>query len=154
MAHFLLYWRPETVEFHLSHNFLLRNVGSRQIQRASGGDTIWIITSTEGFELGLAGRLWVGEIVSRSIAEIRLQTTDLWASEYHALAAQGTSEYMRGIGMGFNAAALRFADGQPDRFMVVDGQISPDQLKRMREVTADSINILQNLWLAANLIHP
>lgn len=60
---FLLFWLPETVEFHLNCSYLLQNVGSSQIQRASVGDTIWIVTTSEGFELGLAGRLRVGDIV-------------------------------------------------------------------------------------------
>ncbi len=35
---------------------------------ASGGDTLWIVTLSEGFELGLAGRLLVGEVVPRIVA--------------------------------------------------------------------------------------
>jgi hypothetical protein len=100
---FLLFWLPETVEFHLSYNYLLRNVGSNQIQRISVGDTLWIVTSTEGFELGLAGRLLVGDVVPKIFAERLLETRDLWHSEFHALAEIGTAERMKGIGLGFNA---------------------------------------------------
>jgi hypothetical protein len=146
---FLLFWLPETVDFHLSCNYLLRNVGSSQIQRASAGDTIWIVTSTEGFEIGLAGRLRVGEVVPLAVAKQRLQTDDLWHSVYHALAEVGTSERMRGVGLGFDAELLRFVDGQPDRFVIHNGQITPDQLKIMRELDSHSARLMKEIWLAA-----
>jgi hypothetical protein len=147
---FLLFWLPETVEFHLSCNYLLRNVGSSQIQRVSAGDTIWIVTSTEGFELGLAGRLRVGDVVPLAVAKQLLQTNDLWHSDYHALAEDGTAERMKGIGMGFDAEQLRFIDGQPDRFLIHNGQINPNQLKRMRELDSSSVQLMEEIWLSAN----
>ncbi len=147
---FLLFWLPETVEFHLNCNYLLRNVGSSQIQRVLAGDTIWVVTTSEGFELGLAGRLRVGEIVPLAVAKQILQTNDLWHSEYHALATNGTSERMKGIGMGFDAEQLRFVDGQPDRFLIHNGQINPDQLKRMRELDSSSVQLMEEIWFAAH----
>ena len=146
---FLLFWLPETVEFHLNCNYLLRNVGSSQIQRASAGDTIWVVTTSEGFELGLAGRLQVGEIVPLAVAKQRLQTNDLWHSEYHALAISGTAERMKGIAIGFDAEELRFIDGQPDRFLIHNEQINPDQLKRIRELDSPSVQLMKEIWLAA-----
>ncbi len=147
---FLLFWLPETVEFHLSRNYLLRNVGSSQIQRASAGDTIWVVTTSEGFELGLAGRLRVSEIVPLAVATQRLQTNDLWHSEYHALAEEGAAELMKGIGMGFDAEELRFVDGQPDRLTIHNGQTNPDQLKRMRELDSSSVQLMEEIWFAAH----
>ncbi len=146
---FLLFWLPETVEFHLSCNYLLRNVGSSQIQRASAGDTLWIVTLSEGFELGLAGRLLVGDIVPKIFAEQLLETTDLWHSDFHALAEMGTAERMKGVGLGFDALELRFVDGQPDRFLISNGQISPNQLKRMRELDSASAQLMKEIWLSA-----
>ncbi len=147
---FLLFWLPETVEYHLSCNYLLRNVGSSQIQRASVGDTIWIVTLSEGFELGLAGRLLVGDVVPRTVAEQLLETTDLWDSEFHALAEMGTAERMKGVGLCFDAQELRFVDGKHDRFLIRDGQISPNQLKRMRELDIFSSELMKEIWFRAN----
>lgn len=146
---FLLFWLPETVEYHLSCNYLLRNVGSSQIQRVSVGDTVWIVTLSEGFELGLAGRLLVGDVVPRTVAELLLETTDLWHSEFHALAEMGTAERMKGVGLGFDASELRFVDGHPDRFLISNGHISPNQLKRMRELDSHSARLMKEIWLAA-----
>lgn len=130
-------------------NHLLRSVGSSQIQRASAGDTIWIVTLTEGFELGLAGRLLVGDVVPKMFAELLLETTDLWDSEFHALAEVGTEERMKGVGLGLDASKLRFVDGQPDRFLIRDGQITPNQLKRMRELDSRSARLMQEIWLTS-----
>lgn len=147
---YVLYWLPETVEAHLNCNYLLRNVGSSQIQRASVGDTIWVVTLTEGFELGLAGRLVVGDIVPKEFAEQLLETVDLWDSEYHAIAEVGTAERMRGVGLRFDAEHLRFVDGQLDRFIIHNGQINPIQLKRMRELDFSSVQLLEELWFATH----
>lgn len=148
---FLLYWLPETVELHLNSNYLLRNVGSSQIQRASMSDTIWIVTTSEGFNLGLAGRLRVGDIVPLAVAKQLLQTDDLWHSEYHALAEVGAAERMRGVGLGFDAKDLRFVDGQPDRLTIHNRQINPNQLKRMRELNSYSAQLMKEIWLTAGL---
>lgn len=147
---YLLYWLPATVEYHLRCNHLLKSVGSSQIQQVSMGDTIWIVTTSEGFELGLAGRLRVGDIVPKMFAELLLETTDLWDSEYHALAEVGTAERMRGVGLGFDAEQLRFVDGQPDRFITRNGQINPNQLKRMRELDSSSVQLIEEIWLNAD----
>lgn len=146
---YLLYWLPATVEYHLNCNHLLESVGSSQIQRVSMGDTIWIVTLSEGFELGLTGRLLVGDVVPKMFAELLLETNDLWHSEYHALAEVGTAERMRGVSIGFDAEHLRFVDGQPDRFITRNGQINPKQLKRMRELDSSSVRLLREVWLAA-----
>lgn len=147
---FLLFWLPATVEFHLNCNYLLRNVGSSQIQRVSVGDTIWIVTSTEGFELGLAGRLRVGDVVPLAVAKQLLQTNDLWHSEHHALAEVGTAERMRGVGLGFDVEELRFVDGQPDRFISHNERVNPNQLKRMRELDSSSVKLMKEIWSAAH----
>ena len=149
---FLLYWLPETVDFHLNSNYLLRNVGSSQIQRVTAGDTLWIVTTSEGFSLGLAGRLRVGDIVPLAVAKQLLQTDDLWHSEYHALAEVGTAERMSGVGLGFNVQKLRFIDGQPDRLLTHNGKINPAELKRMRELNSASSKLMKEIWFAANLL--
>ena len=151
---YLLYWLPATVEYHLSGNHLLESVGSSQIQRVSMGDTIWIVTLSEGFELGLAGRLRVGDIVPKMFAELLLETTDLWDSEFHALAEVGTAERMKGVGLGFAASELRFVDETPDRLTIHNGQINPNQLKRMRELDSSSVQLMREIWSSADTCQP
>lgn len=69
---FLLYWRPETVEQHLNENYLLNHAGSNQLNRVVASDVLWIVTTGEADEVGLAGRLCVGAVVKscRSAAAI------------------------------------------------------------------------------------
>jgi hypothetical protein len=86
MADFFLYWRPETVEVHFSRHFLLLHAGSNQLGRVLAGDTLWIGTTAEGFEVGLAGRIRIAEVVTFTEAQRRLCVRDLWPSTKHALA--------------------------------------------------------------------
>ena len=136
---FLLYWRPETVESHLSENYLLNHAGSNQLARAQTGDILWIVTTGEADELGLAGRLKVGALVSLEEACRRLGRNDLWTSRRHALAAPGIAQRMCGLSLMEIAHELRFVhDGAAQLFVSKFGGVSAEQLRRMRELDASS----------------
>lgn len=150
---FLLYWLPETVESHLNENYLLNHAGSNQLNRAAVGDVLWIVTTGEADELGLAGRLRVGAVVSLAEAKRRLGRRDLWASRWHALAAPGTTRRMCGISLINIAAELRFVDAGADRLIVSNhGGVPADQLRRMRELDARSSRLLTAVFSQSQLI--
>ena len=144
---FLLYWRPETVESHLSENYLLNHAGSNQLGRAQTGDTLWIVTTGEADELGLAGRLKVGAVVSLAEAQRRLGRDDLWASRWHALAAPGTARRMCGVSLLDVVHELRFVDAGADRlFVSAHGGVSVEQLRVMRELENASAGLLSAVF--------
>ena len=146
--HFMLYWKPATVEHHLACDFLLRNAGSSQLARVDPGDTLWIVTTAEGDLLGLAGRLCVGAVVSLAEARRRLGTDDLWPSPFHALARPGSAEPMRGISLEDIAADLKFTGSAIDCLTVArDGSVNPIELKTMLELSPDSAALLERVWL-------
>ena len=149
--HFILYWRPETVEHHLACDFLLRNAGSSQLGRVGVDDALWIVTTGEGDELGLAGRLRVGAVVTLAEAKRLLGTEDLWPSPLHALSPPGAAEPMRGVTLAGVAADLRFVGEAVERFVVTgDGEVHPRQLITMLEVTPESAAVLERLWLKSS----
>lgn len=150
---FMLYWRPETVESHLNENYLLNHAGSNQLNRAAAGDVLWIVTTGEADELGLAGRLQVGAVVSLAEAKRRLGRDDLWASDWHALAAPGTSRRMCGLSLIDIAHQLRFVDIGPAQLLVsAHGGVSSDQLRRMRELDGASVRLLSQAFNQRPLI--
>lgn len=75
--HFLLYWKPETVDAHLRRNYPLVNAGSNQLESVESVDVVWIGTLAEGFELGLAGCIEVSEVASLEEASRRLGADEL-----------------------------------------------------------------------------
>ena len=144
---FLLYWLPETVESHLNENYQLNHAGSNQLNRAAAGDVLWIVTTGEADELGLAGRLEVGAVVSLEEAMRRLGRNDLWAARWHALAAPGTARRMFGMSLIDVAAELRFIDEGADRLVVSNhGGVSAVQLRRMRELDGQSSRLLSAVF--------
>jgi hypothetical protein len=144
---FMLYWLPQTVESHLNENYRLNHAGSNQLNRAATGDTLWIVTTGEAGELGLAGRLQIGSVVSFDEACRRLGRTDLWQSRYHALAASGTAQRMCGASLLEIASELRFVDDRADRLNLdQNGGISIDQLRRMRELDERSSRLLAHVF--------
>ncbi len=144
---FLLYWLPETVERHLNENYLLNHAGSNQLNRVAVGDVLWIVTTGEADELGLAGRLRVGAVVSLAEAQRQLGRRDLWASAYHAIAVPGTARRMCGASLIDIADELRFVDSGADRLVISNrGGASADQLRRMRELDARSSRLLSAVF--------
>lgn len=144
--HFMLYWRLETVEWHLAHDYLLENAGSNQLDHASPGDTLWIVTTGEADSLGLAGRLVVGEVVSLDEARRRLGVDKLWPSRYHALAAPGTTEPMRGVSLLDVAGQLRFDDAAASELTIIDDRVQLEELTQMRVLSAESVSLLTRAW--------
>jgi hypothetical protein len=150
---FLLYWLPETVERHLNENYLLNHAGSNQLNRAAAGDVLWIVTTGEADELGLAGRLQVGAVVSLAEARRRLGRNGLWASRWHAIASAGTVRRMCGSSLIDVAHQLRFVDtGATQLFVSAHGGVSSDQLRRMRELDGASSRLLSRTFNQSLLI--
>lgn len=150
---FLLHWLPETVETHLNENYLLNHAGSNQLNRAAAGDVLWIATTGEADELGLAGRLQVAAVVSLAEAKRRLGRNDLWTSRWHALAAPGTARKMFGTSLIDVAHELRFVDAGADRLIVSDyGGVSADQLRTMRQLDARSAGLLTQVFRQDQMI--
>lgn len=150
---FLLYWLPETVESHLNQNYLLNHAGSNQLNRAAAGDMLWIVTTGEADELGLAGRLQVGAVVSLAEAQRRLGRNDLWASRYHALAAPGSARRMCGLSLIEIAHELRFIDaGATQLFVSARGGVTSEQLRTMRELDDFSSRLLSDVYNAGQLM--
>ncbi len=144
---FMLYWLPETVESHLNENYLLNHAGSNQLNRAAAGDVLWIVTTGEADELGLAGRLQVGAVVSLAEAKRRLGRNDLWASRWHAIAATGTARRMCGSSLIDVAHQLRFVDtGATQLFVSAHGGVSSDQLRKMRVIDEESSRLLSQIF--------
>lgn len=144
---FMLYWRPETVDSHLNENYLLNHAGSNQLNRVSAGDVLWIVTTGEADELGLAGRLKVGSVVSLAEAKRRLGRSDLWSSDYHALAAPGTARRMCGVGLLDIAHELRFVDPGANRLLLnPHGGVDPGQLRLMRILDDRSAALLSEAF--------
>jgi len=104
---------------------------------------LWIVTTGEADELGLAGRLKVGAVVSLAEAQFRLGRIDLWPSDYHALAAPGTAQRMCGISLIEIAGELRFTDaGGWKLYLAPHGGVDAAQLRRMRALDSRSASLL------------
>lgn len=150
---FLLYWLPETVESHLNENYLLNHAGSNQLNRAAAGDILWIVTTGEADELGLAGRLCVSAVEGLAEAKRRLGRSDLWASRWHAIAEPGTARRMCRLSLIGVAHELRFVDAGADRlFLSAHGGVSAEQLRLMRELDAPSAGVLSAVFSQSQMM--
>ena len=144
-VHYFLYWQERSVLDHSANDLPLDVVASNGLFGVEEGDTLWIITLTQERELFLAGRLVVGEIVEYEEAIRRMPNAGLWQSEYYAFPEPGTEELLRPVPILEIAGELRF-EGENDRLMIVDGQINPQQLRRRRKLTPESVDLVTRVW--------
>ncbi len=69
----------------------------------------------------------------------------LWQSEYYAFPEPGTEELLRPVSLFEIAEELRF-DGENGRLTIVDGKINPQQLRRRRKLTPESVELVTRVW--------
>jgi predicted HNH restriction endonuclease len=149
---FMELWRWKTVLGDLSGpDPRCAYAGSNQFERLSVGDRLWIVTIPRSFgdtghELRLVGRLRVGRI-TRDADEVRRIAggSEPWPAEWHVIAQEGTAEPLHLISLNGIAGALRFQSPN-DRLTLTEGGVDARQLQAMRELTAESVAMLEALW--------
>jgi NAD-dependent SIR2 family protein deacetylase/tetratricopeptide (TPR) repeat protein/protein-tyrosine phosphatase len=144
--HFLLCWKEQSVLDAQNSPHPLDVVSSRQLNRVNAGDTIWIVTVNQDGELILAGRLKAAEVVDYLTAVRRLHDANLWDGDYYALAKKDTAEEINLINLGERALELRFKNSGSDRLKLTYGKIRAQQLGSLRELTAESAQMLTEIW--------
>ena len=86
MAHYLFYWKRDTVDDAPDGTPLLYGA-SEQFERLTSGDVLWLVTSRSRGSLTRVGRLSVVRVTdSRSDAQVWVGRDDLWEASWYALA--------------------------------------------------------------------
>lgn len=148
MTDYLLYWKPETVDYELAQNVLLNHAASNQLKHVQPGDTVWIATVRSG-SLKLIGHLQVGLVTDGPNAMDLLGVEDLWEADYHLIAREGATEPMREIAIDDLASSLRFiSQSNRDRLLIQDGCVNPQQLQSMRKLQPETAELLLRVWQA------
>lgn len=143
--HYLLFWQERSVREHAANDLPLDVIASNQLMNVFPGDIIWIVTFTQERNLVLAGRLTVGEVVEYEEAIRRMPDAGLWQAEYYAFPEPGTEEYIRETDIQHLAGDLRF-ESENDRLILRDGKVNPQQLQRMRKLTRESAEMLDDAF--------
>ena len=139
---YLSYWTPKTVE-QQPKPIVLDHAASEQYYRLERGDTVWIVTMKEK-KLRLLGKIRVDAILSQKEAERRLGTDDLWEASYHIFPAAGDDTRSSDLNISDYAERLRFASVN-DRLILNDGQVNPQQLQSMRQLTPETALLLRTI---------
>lgn len=143
--HHMLYWQERSVQEQAANDEPLDVVASNGLFGVEPGDTLWIVTLTQEREFLLAGRLVVGEIVEHEEAIRRIPDPGLWQAEYYAFPEAGTEEFLRPVPITEVAERLRF-EGENDRLRLRDGRINPQQIRKRRELTRESAELISEIW--------
>jgi hypothetical protein len=148
MADYLKYWKEESVEEQRLHEDVLSHSGSGHYGRLHVGDTVWIVTlRNNGTEMGLIGRIVIGEVLNHEQALERFHADALYETDYHVIAIPGTEEENREINIIDIAGELRFiAPDDRDRLRISNNRVNGQQLQSIRKLTPESVELLTTKW--------
>jgi hypothetical protein len=141
-AHFLLYWQPRWVDYHLEKNQALARIGSYHFDRVSAGDTVWVVTVVRG-QFYLAARMIAAEVLPRRAASER--AGEELSGRFYAFARKGTAQRARRMDVTPLARELRF-ESERDRLDPDNPRLWPMQLQTMRKLARSSAHLLEQAW--------
>src|ERR1700685_1593961 len=142
MPDFLQYWKTYNPETEVGTP--LDFAASAQFKRVKPGDTLWIVALRQR-RLTLLGRLVVGSVVSRTEA-IKVLGKRVYDAPLVALARPGTEQDIIEAEIQQLASGLRF-NSPKDRLSLPDlERTDGKQLQSMRELTPESIGVLQSVF--------
>jgi hypothetical protein len=141
---YLAYWKPEQVDWENPAIHKLDHAASQQFHKVCPGDLVYLLTSKEGV-MYLLGRILVGRVTDQQEAARLLgrEPGELWEADYHIVAQPDSAMPLNPVEC---EKALRevfvISDGDPER---IKEPITGQRFQSMREITADSADLLDDL---------
>ena len=160
MADYMAYWKTDQVRVALkdaTHGHMVDHAASEQFGKVQSGETVWIVNIEKGtHRFLLVARIEVGNVVGQREANRVLKARhgddyDVYRATHHLLAIEGSEGTAREIPLDPVAAQLRFVAPQlRDHLTITDGQVDQQQVRAVRELTPDTIEIFEGLWRSAS----
>ena len=156
MADYISYWKTIQVRMVLdeaSEGRLLDHAASKQFGKVRPGDTVWIVNiERHTHRFLLVGRIEVAMVCSRRAAQRALGRANLYEeAPLHIVAIRGSEQPPREIPLDPVARQLRFVSPQAsDRLTITNGQVDQQQVRRLRELTPETIDLFERMWREAS----
>jgi hypothetical protein len=160
MADYMAYWKTDQVRAAIedaAEGHMVDHAASEQFGKVQPGDTVWIVNIEKGtHRFLLVARIEVGAVVGQREANRVLKDRygddyDVYRATHHLIAIEGSEEPGREIPLGAVARRLRFVSPEPrDRLTITDGRIDAQQVRSLRELTPETIEIFEGLWRTAS----
>lgn len=160
MADYMAYWKTDQVHAALedaARGHMVDHAASEQFGKVQTGDTVWIVNIEKGtHRFLLVARIEVGAVVGQREANRVLKARygedyDVYRATHHLLAIEGSQEPAREIPLDPVARQLRFVAPQSrDRLTITAGQVDQQQVRAVRGLTPDTIEIFEGLWRTAS----
>jgi hypothetical protein len=160
MADYMAYWKTDQVHAALedaARGHMVDHAASEQFGKVQPGDTVWIVNIEKGtHRFLLVARIEVGAVVGQREANRVLKARygddyDVYRATHHLLTIEGSQEPAREIPLDPVARQLRFVAPQSrDRLTITAGQVDQQQVRAVRGLTPDTIEIFEGLWRTAS----
>lgn len=146
-SHYLLYWTITPEERRrLAERKKANYAAGRHLRKVKPGDVLWIV-NVYLQDLLLIGRILVETVVSDSdVAQELVETEEEWQdADWYAIANKYNIEPMREVNISHFSDQLRFM-GKSNRLHRIEGKIDANQLRPLRELTRESVDVLEMAW--------
>lgn len=160
MADYMAYWKTDQVRAAIEEaadGHMVDHAASEQFGKVQPGDTVWIVNIEKGtHRFLLVARIEVGAVVDQREANRVLKARygdeyDVYRAAHHLLVIEGSEEPAYEIPLDPVARQLRFVAPQSrDRLTITDGHVDQQQVRAVRELTPDTIEIFEGLWRTAS----
>lgn len=160
MADYMAYWKTDQVRAAIEEaadGHMVDHAASEQFGKVQPGDTVWIVNIEKGtHRFLLVARIEVGAVFGQREANRVLKARygdeyDVYRATHHLLAIEGSEEPAYEIPLDPVARQLRFVAPQSrDRLTITDGQVDQQQVRAVRELPPDTIEIFEGLWRTAS----
>jgi hypothetical protein len=154
MSVYLSYWKPARVNWANPGATLLNHAASQQYHKLKSGDRVYLLTARND-EMYLLGAITVDAIVNQIEAAARLgrKPEDLWQSDYHIIARNGTAKPLQLIRCEDVLRQIEFITGNTAE--AIKEPITAQRFQSMRQITPASAVILDDvLAMFDRLISP
>ena len=149
VAHYFLYWKVPPAQLpYIAQHMNTSYAASNALRRVKPGDVLWIIT-VQNYRLFLLGRLKVEFVVDdTAIAQDLVDPQqDTWhEADWYAISNKYNVEPMRNLNITHLAEHIRFVSRVSEMLDVQDGRIEANQLTNLRQLTAHSAQLLDDVW--------
>lgn len=147
-GHYILYAKPSAGAAKLTDGEPLYYVASNQLAVVAPGDTVWLVTASDG-NLTLLGRVEVSRVLDKAEAGKQLGIDDLWVADIYALPYE--PKPIRRVDLMPIVHDLLFESRGAEQLLIKDGRINPQQLQSLRKLTHASAALLDQVWAADDL---
>ncbi len=138
------YWKPDQL-VSPEDGGLLRHMASKQLDRVSRGDRVWITGVRADGTFITKGSIRVNKVIGKKEAQ-RLLARAVWDAPFHVVLPAADATKCMDVDITKIAPRLRFESETAQALTLTAGRVNGQQLQTMRVLTPESARLIETAW--------